>query len=134
MSTFEPMITGTIYEIVQDHDLVGEQWVLRQEDGTDFLLKVGKLDSTVAAVHIKLWTADEEIQLQGRVPVPGTIQCDPGVQYTAWMLRSKRMDQWREEVKKAITQLAEQAGITGTLGLYKRADYGRIVPYKGRTT
>lgn len=134
MSTFDPMTTGTIYEIVQDHDLIGDQWVLRQEDNTDFLLKVGKLDTTVSAVHIKLWTADEEIELQGRVPVLGTVSCDPGVQYTAWMLWNKRMDQWREEVKKAITQLAEQADITGTLGLYKRADYGRIVPYKGRTT
>ena len=99
MSTFEPMITGTIYEIVQDHDLIGQQWVLRQEDNTDFLLKVGKLDTTVSAVHIKLWTADEEIELQGRVPVLGTVSCDPGVQYTAWMLWNKRMDQWREEVK-----------------------------------
>ena len=136
MARIMPLAEGPVEWILSVRgDLIGTGWVLRLEEGGDFFLETAELGAQREAVHIELWTPDEQIRLHEIVPIPGTVRCNPGEPCEAWLLYKLRHEQWREEVIKKMQTLAEQANIAQkSAQLYKLADFNRIVPYKGRTT
>ena len=131
-----PLAQDTVNNILSvKEDIIGKGWVFKLQEGGFFLLESTQPGPRLPAVHVELWTPDEQIRLHEIVPIPGTVRCNPGEPCEAWLLYKLRHEQWREEVIKKMQGLAEQAGISQKPAeLYKLADLNRLVPYKGRTT
>ena len=131
-----PLAQDTVNNILSvREDIIGKGWVFKLQEGGFFLLESTQPGPRLPAVHIELWTPDEQIRLHEIVPIPGTVRCNPGEPCEAWLLYKLRHEQGREEVIKKMQTLAEQANIAQkSAQLYKLADFNRIVPYKGRTT
>ena len=136
MAGIMPLAEGPVDWILSvKEDIIGKGWVFKLQEGGFFLLESTQPGPRLPAVHIELWTPDEQIRLHEIVPIPGTVRCNPGEPCEAWLLYKLRHEQWREEVIKKMQGLAEQAGISQKPAeLYKLADLNRLVPYKGRTT
>ena len=131
-----PLAQGTVSDILScREDIVGKGWVLKLQEEDFFLLESTQPGPRLPAVHIELWTPDEQIRLHEIVPIPGTVRCNPGEPCEAWLLYKLRHEQWREAVVKKMQELADKAGIAQEKAqLYKLSKYGYIVSYKGRTT
>ena len=131
-----PLAQDTVNNILSvREDIIGKGWVFKLQEGGFFLLESTQPGPRLPAVHIELWTPDEQIRLHEIVPIPGTVRCNPGEPCEAWLLYKLRHEQWREAVVKKMQELADKAGIAQKPAqLYKLADFNRIVPYKGRTT
>ena len=131
-----PLAQDTVNNILSvKEDIIGKGWVFKLQEGGFFLLESTQPGPRLPAVHIELWTPDEQIRLHEIVPIPGTVRCNPGEPCEAWHLYQLRHEQWREAVVEKMQGLAEKAGIAQEKAqLYKRSKYGYIVSYKGRTT